>query len=66
MYVSRLALWSNFVEEWVQDNGTIKDLITAASKSFGKNSVIAAHDLTAVTICRKEDPAHRTTSSFSM
>jgi len=50
------------------DNGTIKDLITAASKSFGKNSVIAAHDLTAVTICRKEDPAfpaHRTTSSFS-
>jgi hypothetical protein len=52
----------------VQDNGTIKDLITAACKSFGKNSVIAAHDLTAVTICRKEDPAfpaHRTTSSFS-
>ncbi|CAK9203873.1 unnamed protein product [Sphagnum troendelagicum] len=50
------------------DNGTIKDLITAASKSFGKNSVIAAHDLTAVTICRKEDPAfpaYRTTSSFS-
>jgi len=40
----------------VQEKGTIADLVWAAKRTFGKQSVMAAHDLAAVTVVHQEEP----------
>lgn len=40
----------------VQEKGTIADLVCAAKRTFGKQSVMAAYDLAAVTIVHRDEP----------
>lgn len=39
----------------VQEKGTIADLVRAAKGTFGKQSVMAAYDLAAVTVVHQEE-----------
>lgn len=39
----------------VQDKGTIQDLVWAAKRTFGKQSVMAAYDFAAVTVVHNQD-----------
>jgi hypothetical protein len=57
------TMFSNFL---LQEKGTIAELVWAAKRRFGKQSVMAAHDLAAVTVVQQDDPAepvHQSSSS---